>query len=110
MSVQAIHPRRKTGIRPAAVAGAFYPDNPALLRRAITRCLSDATQAGPRPKGLIVPHAGYTYSGSVAGSGYALVKQIGHLVNRVVLIGPSHHVPFRGLAAPTSHRSRHRWG
>ena len=50
------------------------------------------------PRALIVPHAGYQFSGPVAASGYALLRQIRDSIERVVLLGPSHRVPFRGLA------------
>ncbi len=54
--------------RPAAVAGLFYPDRPALLRQMLDDMLAEAGPAAPpsRPKALIVPHAGYVYSGAVA--------------------------------------------
>ena len=56
----------------------------------------------PWPKALIVPHAGYMYSGQVAASAFVRVEAARELVSRVVLIGPSHHIPFAGLAVPSS--------
>ena len=55
---------------------------------------------GPVPKALIAPHAGYQYSGPVAGSAYALIAPSRDAIERVVLIGPSHRVGFAGLALP----------
>jgi AmmeMemoRadiSam system protein B len=55
---------------------------------------------GPAPKALIVPHAGYIYSGPVAGSGYALLESLRNRVRHVVLLGPAHFVPLDGLALP----------
>jgi AmmeMemoRadiSam system protein B len=92
-------------LRAPAVAGLFYPDDPDELRRQLRACLSEgrrraraAIEAGARPKALVVPHAGYVYSGPVAGSAYALVEPWAGEIRRVVLLGPSHRVPFRGLA------------
>lgn len=93
--------------RPAAVAGSFYPGNPAALRAAVDAHLAAATAsdapAAPRPKLLVVPHAGYVYSGDVAGLGYAQVAAAAEpgRITRVVLLGPVHRVAVRGLAAPT---------
>lgn len=86
-------------VRPAAVAGSFYPSDPVVLRHEIAGFLREAESTGPSPKALIVPHAGYPYSGPVAASGYALLKPIRSSIERVVLLGPSHRVPFSGLAA-----------
>jgi hypothetical protein len=85
-------------VRPPAVAGAFYPADPIALRRQIAGFLCEANGVGPIPKALIVPHAGYKYSGPVAASGYALLEAVRHCMTRVVLLGPSHRVPFYGLA------------
>lgn len=84
--------------RAPAVAGGFYPDNPKVLRRQIGGFLRAASGVGPPPKALIVPHAGYQYSGPVAASGYSLLEPIRHRITRVVLLGPSHHMLFYGLA------------
>ena len=82
-----------------AVAGMFYPAEPEELRRMIGRFLAGAEAAsGPPPKAIIVPHAGYVYSGAIAAGGYAQVDP--GPVRRVVLLGPSHRVFFQGLAAP----------
>jgi AmmeMemoRadiSam system protein B len=54
------------------------------------------------PKAVIVPHAGYVYSGAVAGSAYARLAAGRDTIRRVVLFGPTHRVPVRGLALPTA--------
>lgn len=93
-------------VRPAAVAGTFYPDTPGVLRRTIEDMLAVARPAA-RPayiKALIVPHAGYVYSGPVAASAYALVAGLRDRVRRVVLLGPAHRVYVRGLALPDATR------
>jgi len=93
-------------IRPPAVAGTFYPAEPAVLSGAVDRLLADArsgTPAGPvaiAPKALIVPHAGYVYSGPTAAAAYARLAPVAAAIHRVVLFGPAHRVAFRGLALP----------
>lgn len=87
-------------VRPAAVAGLFYPADPAVLRDTVERLLDRAsTTAQPPPKALIAPHAGYEYSGPIAASAYARLKPASDRVARVVLLGPAHRVPVAGLAA-----------
>jgi AmmeMemoRadiSam system protein B len=90
-------------VRPPAVAGQFYPGVPAALEESVRRYLAAAAPSDPamRPKALIVPHAGYVYSGPVAGSAYRAIDALRTTVSRVVLLGPSHRVALRGLAAPT---------
>lgn len=80
-----------------AVAGAFYPANPQQLHTMLAHYLHDAKLAEKVPKAIIVPHAGYIYSGPIAASAYIRLKQAHDLITRVVLIGPSHRVAFRGL-------------
>ncbi len=91
-------------VRPAAVAGTFYPASAASLEEEVDTYLREGVR--PReplvPKALIVPHAGYVYSGPVAGSGYRLLAPIADRVERVVLIGPAHRVPVRGLAVSSA--------
>jgi len=90
-------------IRPPAVAGMFYPGDADSLSRDIRTYLDGAVSATPlaqRPKALIVPHAGYIYSGPVAATAYALLKPLRSVIRRVVLLGPVHRVPVRGLALP----------
>ena len=89
-------------IRPAAVAGTFYPGQSAVLMRDIKTLLGRAESHAPQltPKALIVPHAGYIYSGPIAASAYALLKPLAAAIHRVVLLGPTHRVAIRGLALP----------
>ena len=89
-------------IRSAAVAGLFYPADPAQLQHEIQAMLSSVDEIGPKPKALIVPHAGYIYSGPVAASAFAQLKDIKHNVKRVILLGPCHRVPLLGLATSSS--------
>ncbi len=94
-------------IREPAVAGMFYPDDPAILRKMVDDYLDRAEAANSLPpKALIVPHAGYIYSGPVAASGYALLRPLRERIRRVVLLGPSHRVAFAGLAASSAIRFR----
>ncbi len=79
--------------------GMFYPAEPENLRRMIGRFLS-AAKPGPPPKAIIAPHAGYIYSGPVAASAYKRINPEG--ISRVVLVGPSHRVPLRGLAGSSA--------
>src|SRR5690349_5795667 len=90
-------------IRPAAVAGAFYPRNPQQLAEELGELFDGVGNLEPRlgyPKALIVPHAGYIYSGPVAARAYDELAAARGVVRRVVLLGPSHYVPGRGLALP----------
>lgn len=95
-------------VRPPAVAGMFYPGDPERLASEITAMLACAVLPTPRftqiPKVLIVPHAGYIYSGPVAASAYALLVENAASINRVVLLGPCHRVAVRGLALPHARR------
>lgn len=89
-------------IRPAAVAGMFYPGNATELARDVATMLAEAeSRAAPlTPKAMIVPHAGYIYSGPIAASAYALLQPLAKTVRRVVLLGPTHRVAVRGIALP----------
>jgi AmmeMemoRadiSam system protein B/AmmeMemoRadiSam system protein A len=88
-------------VRRAAVAGTFYAAEPPALREQVRALLEAALAPGPvRPKALVVPHAGYVYSGPVAASAYAQLRAPGPRVERVVLVGPAHHVAHPGLALP----------
>jgi len=89
--------------RPPAVAGQFYPDDPAELRAMVKDFLATAkTVAGKIPKAVIAPHAGYQYSGPIAGSAYACLARGRDAIKRVVLLGPSHFATFSGLAASSA--------
>src|SRR5262245_51687081 len=107
--------RRHTGpgasamrTRSPAVAGSFYPADPATLAAAVDRYLAEGRRhlapRGPAaaPKAVIAPHAGYVYSGPIAGTVYAAVQAHCSGVSRVVLLGPAHRVRVDGLAATSS--------
>lgn len=89
-------------VRPPAVAGMFYPAAATALRASVDVMLA-AAPAPPtaQPKAIIVPHAGYIYSGPTAASAYAALAPWRHGIRRVVLLGPTHRVAVRGLALPT---------
>jgi AmmeMemoRadiSam system protein B len=90
-------------VRPPAVAGTFYPANPARLRAAVEEALASAhVAAGPVPKAVIVPHAGYVYSAAVAASAYVRVQPGRGRITRVVIAGPAHRVPVKGVAVPSA--------
>lgn len=92
---------RMHSVRPAAVAGTFYSGNPRSLAYDIDNMLRQAkASSGPLPKAVIVPHAGYIYSGPIAASAYQRIAAGRGTVTRVVLLGPAHRVPVRGLALP----------
>ena len=93
-----------TTTRPPAVAGMFYPADAAQLHAAVRGYLHDAAspQLTEVPKAIIAPHAGYVYSGPVAASAYAQLLPAHDRIRRVVLLGPSHRVPFRGLATSSA--------
>jgi AmmeMemoRadiSam system protein B len=90
-------------VRTPAVAGMFYPGDAAQLQQAVKGYLSAVRfEGGQTPKALIAPHAGYVYSGPIAASAYARLAPLKGKISRVVLIGPSHRVGFRGLALCTA--------
>ncbi len=87
-------------MRPAAVCGLFYPGEPEVLRQTVHRLLRQARVPSLRqvhpPKGLIVPHAGYEYSGPIAATGYAVLQPWRGKFSRVVLLGTSHYADVQG--------------
>ena len=89
-------------VRRPAVAGSFYPSDPEELRAEIGRAFDAARRTAPAsrpPKALVVPHAGYRYSGPVAASAYRTLESPARgAIRRVVVLGPSHFVPLEGLA------------
>ncbi|MCW8906071.1 MAG: AmmeMemoRadiSam system protein B [Sedimenticola sp.] len=86
-------------IKHPAVAGMFYPADPQSLQQEIEQFLSDAHPAlTTPPKALVVPHAGYIYSGPIAASAYASLRAARDRINRVLILAPAHRVPFQGLA------------
>ncbi|MDZ7781938.1 MAG: AmmeMemoRadiSam system protein B [Halioglobus sp.] len=91
-------------VRRPAVAGMFYEDDAARLRAHLDALLEDApAPAGgdARPRALIVPHAGYIYSGETAARAYRLLLPWAREIRRVALFGPAHRVPLHGLAVPS---------
>ena len=91
-------------VRQPAVAGAFYPGQDKALASTVASLLGAARAQGigavVAPKALIVPHAGYIYSGATAALAYAQLASVRSAIRRVVLLGPVHRVPVRGLALP----------
>lgn len=85
-------------LKPPAVAGTFYPADPGALDAALRRMMAEASGPALAPKAIAAPHAGYAFSGPVAASAFRLVADRAATIRRVVLLGPSHFVPFRGLA------------
>ena len=86
-------------IRQPAVAGMFYPEKPAELQQVIESLLQAAPHpVTEHPKALIEPHAGYIYSGSTAAQAFSTLQHQADSIRRVVMLGPSHRVGFRGIA------------
>jgi len=86
-------------VRPAAVAGMFYPGDSGPLQSMVEGFLAEApAPSAPAPKAIIAPHAGYVYSGPIAASAFRAAARPG--IERVVILGPSHYVPIHGLALP----------
>ena len=92
------------------MAGAFYPSEPALLVNMVNGFISAQENSSGKAiatnpigykniKALIVPHAGFIYSGAIAASAYSLLAPLRKSIRRVVMLGPSHHVAFKGIAA-----------
>lgn len=91
-----------TQVREAAVAGLFYPADAGELSETVRSMLSNGQPAGSAPRALIVPHAGYIYSGSVAANAFASLIPFARRYRRVVLLGPCHRVPLSGLASSSA--------
>lgn len=98
-------------IRPPAVAGSFYPADRTTLKQLITHQLDysrevlqqlEPTLPAGVPKAVIVPHAGYVYSGTAAALAYALLERGRGSVTRAVIVGPTHRVAVRGVACSTA--------
>lgn len=88
--------------REAAVAGQFYPSASADLRHLMAEYFAAEPSDSTIPKALIVPHAGYFYSGLVAAAAYRLINNAKRPFSRVILFGPSHYVALEGCAVPSS--------
>ena len=99
-----MRPDTRPNVRPAAVAGSFYPGDADELVAVVDTLLEQArfeASAGavtPSPVALVAPHAGYTYSGPVAASAYNVLRD--RPVRRVAVLGPAHFVPLTGIAVP----------
>ena len=92
-----------TILRPPAVAGLFYPQEPAELRSTVEGLLAEAgdrQRSGALCRAIVSPHAGYPYSGSIAASAFAALGR--EPIERVAILGPSHFVPVRGLVLPSA--------
>ncbi len=89
-------------VRPPAVAGSFYPRSATELSAALERMLADADPPplDIDPAALIVPHAGYAYSGPVAATAYRILADVTPRPRRIIALGPSHFVHFAGMAGP----------
>ncbi|CAK0773187.1 MEMO1 family protein [Azospirillaceae bacterium] len=88
--------------RSPSVAGTFYPADGAELDRQVRSFLDQAPKQQIAAKAIIAPHAGYRYSGPIAGTAYAAVSHLTETVRRIVLIGPAHRLAFRGIAMPSA--------
>lgn len=95
---QGLQPR----VRRPAVAGLFYPGEPGELNDTLETLLAGTSASSAPPKALIVPHAGYIYSGAVASRAYRSLGPAAQMLRRIVLLGPSHRVGFDGLALPAA--------
>lgn len=84
--------------RPAAMAGSFYPAQASELKALLHQYLNDTQTTSEAPKAIIVPHAGYIYSGPVAATAYARLKSVRRQIKRAVLLGPAHRIAVHGLA------------
>ncbi|MEX2642062.1 MAG: AmmeMemoRadiSam system protein B [Acetobacterales bacterium] len=89
-------------VQPPGVAGMFYPADADELAQTVDERLARPRAAHTPPKALIAPHAGYDFSGAVAGTAFASVAAVAGAISRVVLIGPSHRHCFAGLAVPSA--------
>ena len=91
-------------VRNPAVAGTFYPARPGELKRMVEDLLAGAPipEKAKAPAALVVPHAGYVYSGPVAATAYARLSRIAASISRVVALGPVHYIPVRGAAVPAA--------
>jgi MEMO1 family protein len=88
-------------IRSPAVAGLFYDSDPQRLRDGVASLLEAAPRFDIKAKAMLVPHAGYFYSGAVAATAYRALQSVVGRVRRVILLGPTHRVAVRGIAVPS---------
>jgi hypothetical protein len=93
----------RTTVRAPVAAGTFYPADPEDLRRTVDALLrASEGRTAERPWGIVVPHAGYRYSGPIAATAYGALDPWAAEVPRVLLLGPAHFVPLDGCAVPTA--------
>ncbi len=91
-------------VKPAAVAGSWYPEDAGELDALLERLLLSAPQSGGDAaegavRVIISPHAGYRHSGAIAAAGFSAVQH--RQVRRVIVLGPAHYGDFEGLSIPT---------
>jgi MEMO1 family protein len=98
-----LEPHQDKAIRRAAVAGLFYPADPGELKSAVEELLANSKikHRPGRIRALIVPHAGYVYSGPVAAKAFALLRTAHYYAGRAAIIGPAHKIWIRGIAVPS---------
>jgi len=96
--------RESISVREPAVAGTFYPAKPDILQRDVRAYMEQASQTNTNDElvALIVPHAGYPYSGSVAGYAYKALQADSY--ETVAIVGPSHHARFDGVGLSSADR------
>lgn len=95
--------KRQSEVRRPAVAGAFYPRGAQELKSTVAALLSQTKERKLGGLcGVVAPHAGYVYSGPIAGEAFSLLAHSSDAPNRILLIGPPHYVPVRGIVAPSS--------
>lgn len=87
-------------VRKPAVAGYFYPNDSKELSNMIHKFLAKANSDLPIPKAIIAPHAGYVYSGPIAASAYAVLSKVKQRIKQIILLGPAHRYPLKGIAIP----------
>ena len=93
----------RSEVRRPVVAGAFYPSGTQELESTVEAMLSKKKRRELSGLcGLVAPHAGYVYSGPIAGEAFSLLAHSNDGPNRIVLIGPPHYVPVRGIVAPST--------
>ena len=94
---------RENEVRRPVVAGTFYPSEVQALESTVKAMLSQTAEAKVgRLCGVVVPHAGYPYSGPIAGKAFSLFAHATGAPNRILLIGPPHFMAVRGIVAPSS--------
>ncbi|ENO87901.1 AmmeMemoRadiSam system protein B [Thauera linaloolentis] len=93
-----------SSVRPAMLAGQYYPDDERVLRMQVAKLLAAAVplEQVAAPKAIIVPHAGYLDSGAIAANAYRTLAGMRERIRRVVLLGPAHQAALHGFAVPAA--------